>query len=143
MNKVYLTYIERKSEGSLPSAVHFYASLIPILTIDDNVSIKINNILETEETPRKILNKLEQLVVEQIREKPTMTDIFYNDIKDTDPKYNHCNRTYTYLANGEWPKRGETHEQARLRAKESNDKRNKKLLEIYQEFMKSISAQKI
>jgi len=140
MPEVYLTYVERHHYGSEPSGVTFFAGISPVELSDDNIKISLSHVLTTNNSPRQVLESLEKKVYEAIREKPSVRDILQGTSDDSRPKYADWPRQSGYLAHGSWPKVGETQEHAAMRTKESNAIRNEKLLEVYLEFIASVSA---
>ena len=140
MTQVNLAYVQRKADGIAPRSVSFYASLSPIETSGDNILHFLKNRVQTDKTPRKILEELEAIVKEKVKESPSEADILYGNFRDNEPKYSHMDRLIGYLAHGFWPKIDENKEEGEKRkveAREETDKRNKKLLEIYQKYVSS------
>jgi len=141
MREVHLTYVERHPYGCEPSGVTFFAGLSPIKPSDDTIKLSLNHIVRTDSTPRQILQRLEKMVLEAVGEKPSVHDPIEGLPQDEQPKYADWPRQSGYLAEGSWPKKGETQEQANKRAKENTAIRNTKLLKLYQSFTESVSAE--
>lgn len=141
MREVHLTYVERQPYGCEPSGVTFFAGLSPIKASDDNIKASLNHVIRTESTPRQILQQLEKMILEKVGEKPSIHDPIEGWPEDELPEYADWPRQSGYLAQGSWPKKGETEEQADKKAEENTTIRNAKLLELYQSFLESVSAE--
>lgn len=152
MRKVYLTYIERHLYGVQPGSVAFFAGLCPIDSPDaksfgilkeDNIKLSLTYVVRTENLPRQLLQQLEKVVIEGAVEDLPGHDLLEGTPYDEAPKYSNWARQSCYLATGELPNKRETQEHSWKRQKKRTLARNKKLLELYQAFLKSLSAESL
>jgi len=143
MKKIYLACVERRPYGLESGGVSFFSGLSQITLSDDNIKLFFKHVFETEETPSQVLEKLEIIVFEQLQEEPSALDPFRGFPEDEAPEYSDYPRKSSYLAEAGWPKRGETQYDANKRIRGNTAVRNRKLLAIYNSFIKSVSAKEV
>ncbi len=138
MPDVHLYYLRTKPSGIEPNSVAIFATLTPMKfqefpeeNPDDNTLFSLQKIIKTEDTPREVLNKLEGLIFGSLSRHPSAVDALWKQPQDTCKEYENCSRHMTYLAEGSWPKIGETPQEATARADRATNERNIGLLEIY------------
>ena len=140
MAEVYLAYMEMQEQGNAPCEVSFYACLCPMkFPAHSNVKIMLKHSIVTEETPKQIVEKLEEMVFREVGERPSNCDIL--DIVGQDnPKYKSYRRQTVYHMTAGIPKNGETQAQAIERATKNALERNQKIYEIYQILLQEYST---
>jgi hypothetical protein len=96
MGKVYLMCLERHSSGANPYSVTLYSNSAPIKVKEENVKMTTCFCIETNNSPRHILERLEKIIFNELMEKPSSRDSLYGNSKDFDKKNANVARHITY-----------------------------------------------
>ncbi|MDO8660292.1 MAG: hypothetical protein Q7K43_00235 [Candidatus Woesearchaeota archaeon] len=139
MREIHLGFLETDT-----CEVTFYAKINHLVSPGEKLDLtrgrqSFQHQIVTDDTPRRVLDELEQKVFDCIREHASAHDVFKGSKHDADMRFDYHTRKAVYLPEAGWQKAGQTKEQAEEIARRNTCTRNKKLLEIFGEYVKFVT----